>query len=699
MSTTVTTVALTGLGGVGKTQIAIEAAYRAREKRPQLSICWISASSAETIEQGWLGLCKTLEIPLDKCTRARELVCRKLEEEGFGPWLLIIDNMDDMDTWASEKSWLPTNGNGLMLLTTRNRKIAVNAASSRVYNIPALDLSEAETLLSHRIFDPKPVDYDWCSVRQLVTKLNCLPLAITQAATYINSNGVTVAEYLSSLSGSEQSLMETLSESFPDEGRYAGQANAIASTWTISFKKIQNVDSLAGQYMSIMSCLYTQGIPLSILPASKSKKALMDAIGTLSAYSFVNYTYLPTSNLGTTIPGLTIHPLVHAAMRNWLREAKALTRSTVKAIQHIDTIFPEHDDHMRQSQLFGSWRCYLPHVDYLMRTTTDNISIERVDLLEKYGLCLYTDGRYRDAEEPLHTILQIRTKLFGQQDARTLNSMNNLALVYSNQSKLSTAETLQGRACKYSKEALGHDHPCYINGINTLSTIYQRQARWDDAEVLGKKIVEYRQSHLGLENPTTLNSMESLAYTYTEQERWKEAEDIFRHVFDLRRWRQGDRDQSVLRSMNNLAHISINHEDWERAIELYRQAVHLAEEVLGPKHSDTISYSCNLGYAYQANGMLLEAEEICTRSLELSKEVLGDNHITTFSSMANLASVRNELGYELHSLDLMEDCVQRCRKVLGINHPITKTYSQMLDEWEMAKDGFDACVLDGEFPV
>ncbi|KAL4780654.1 hypothetical protein BJX76DRAFT_364136 [Aspergillus varians] len=669
-------IALAGLGGAGKTQMAIEAAYRARERHPDLSVLWVSATSAETIQQAWIELCGKLQLRPPETIQAAREVARWLETT-HRPWLIIIDNMDDLDIWTAQHHYLPKTSNGSIVVTTRNRKLAVNAAGSAVYEVPAMNMDDAKELLRRHLIAVSPSNDDLNVHDELLTRLRCLPLAITQAAAYINANGITIADYVSLLDGDEHTAIELLSEGFTEQARSPHQAQAITLTWIESFRHIGNSDHLAAEYLAIMSCLDPADINASLLPPGKSRKKATDAIGTLAAYAFL------TRQAGLSPseePHLSLHPLVHMAMRNWLRQDNALEAPASKAVQQLDTIFPEHDDYRRHAQPFGSWRPYLSHVTYIMNSLTPTISPQQLNLLEKYGLCLYTDGRYREAQESLYTVLQATTNLFGPRDARTINSMNNLALSYSSQYDLSSAEALQMQAHETATQILGDTHPYTVSGANTLATIYAKQGLWDQAETLGRRVVESRKLILGADDPSTLTSIENLGCTCQEQGQWEEAEQLISSVLAARKRIQGDRDPDTLRSMNNLA-----------LVYLYERAVHLAEEELGIEHSETIAYSTNLEYAYLGNGMILEAEELGMKVLDSSTRVLGAEHATTLIAMGNLASARYDLGQEKAAFDLMENCVKLCEKALGPRDPFTETYTDMLCEWEMARDGFDAC--------
>lgn len=138
------------------------------------------------------------------------------------------------------------------------------------------------SLINKNLVDTRPTD-----AKAMLAWLTHLPLAIAQAAAYINENGVTLAEYLALVDCQEQEIIDLLTEQFEDDARYSDLKNPVATTWLISFQQIQQRDPLAADYMSFMACIDHKDVPQLLLPPGSSRKQEMDAIGTLSAYSFI----------------------------------------------------------------------------------------------------------------------------------------------------------------------------------------------------------------------------------------------------------------------------------------------------------------------------------------------------------------------------------------------------------------------------
>ncbi|KAF2202719.1 kinase subdomain-containing protein [Delitschia confertaspora ATCC 74209] len=297
-----TKVAVMGLGGIGKTQLVLELLFRMKDKHLNCSIIWIPAINKESMHQAYVNAAQKLGIPgweNDK-EDVKRLVQEYLGRESTGRWLLVFDNADDIDMWFTETEsgphstllsrplidYLPKSNQGAILFTTRDRRLAVRLAQQNIVEVPAMEEDIATQLLEKYLVNSKLANSRQ-DTSALLSHLTYLPLAIVQAAAYINENGIAILDYLSLLADQEEEVINLLSEKFEDEGRYRDVKNPVATTWLISFEKIRQRDPLAAEYLSFMACIEARNIPQSLLPPGPTRKKEQDAIGTLNAYSFI----------------------------------------------------------------------------------------------------------------------------------------------------------------------------------------------------------------------------------------------------------------------------------------------------------------------------------------------------------------------------------------------------------------------------
>ncbi|CEL11460.1 hypothetical protein ASPCAL14562 [Aspergillus calidoustus] len=192
-------VAITGLGGVGKTQIALEFAYRTQRLRPECSIYWIPAANFETLQRTYFRIAQQLLLAglKEEGTDVKKLLKDYLCDSSAGEWLLIFDNADDIDMWFGKSKgdtepcrlsdYVPWSRTGSVLFTTRFKKIASRLAMQNVIKVPEMDEARALELLSERLLE-KSLLQDREQAVLLLKQLVYLPLAIVQAASYINEN-------------------------------------------------------------------------------------------------------------------------------------------------------------------------------------------------------------------------------------------------------------------------------------------------------------------------------------------------------------------------------------------------------------------------------------------------------------------------------------------------------------------------------
>jgi hypothetical protein len=231
-----TKVAITGLGGIGKTQLVLELVYRIRDRYKNCLVIWIPATNMESLHQAYQDVARQLKIPgsdEDKAD-AKKLVQAYLSKESVGRWLLVFDNADDVNMWINLSGtgpgsgrlidYLPRSEQGCIVFTTRDRKTAVKLAHQNVVEVPEMDEDVAIQLLQKCLVNPDLVN-NRPDTTALLKELTCLPLAIVQAAAYINENGIAFVDYLSLLADQEEAVIDLLSEEFEDDGRYDNVKN------------------------------------------------------------------------------------------------------------------------------------------------------------------------------------------------------------------------------------------------------------------------------------------------------------------------------------------------------------------------------------------------------------------------------------------------------------------------------------------
>ncbi|KAK4162358.1 hypothetical protein QBC43DRAFT_302124 [Cladorrhinum sp. PSN259] len=529
-------VALYGLGGVGKTQIALAYVYWLQDESPEVSILWVHASSAERFCQSYTSIAQEYEVPGHDDPKADVLPLVKtwLQSKDRGRWLMVIDNADDAQLFSHAGElgkWIPECKYGSVLVTTRN-KIAGSrlTQSGRLVEVGKMDEDESRQLLQGKI------EVDNLSPDDLLTlssRLEHLPLALVQAAAFIQEMSISVTEYLQLLEKSDKQLVDLLSEEFETVGRDPEAARAVAETWILSFDQIQEQDTFAGDLLSVMSLFDRQAIPQKFLSdygerqqvqEPRGEMQLVKALGVLKAFSFI------TEDKGR---GFGMHRLVQLVTRKWLDRKERMHRFAEQALLVVSGNYP-----------FGGHKnraicsAYLPHAYVVLKfegTGSRDERLARAKLLHSAAGFFIYQGQWKEAERFLTQATGVRKELLGEEHPSTLSSVNNLASTYREQGLWKEAEELGVVGIKVRKRVLGEEHPSTLSSMNNLASTYREQGLWKEAEELGVVVMKARKRVLGEEHPDTLNSMNSLASTYREQGLWKEAEELKVEVMNVRK--------------------------------------------------------------------------------------------------------------------------------------------------------------------
>jgi tetratricopeptide (TPR) repeat protein len=647
-------VALIGLGGVGKTQIALECAFQLQSIIPSLSVFWVRASDITSFDQAFREIGQQLKIPGLEHDNAdvKRLVKNTLSQESTGKWFLIMDNADNFEIfYGNDKNsgsgglseYLPFSTLGAILFTTRDREAATRYAGSNVVDVNEMDDVESRHLLERSLQNKQLIE-DKNSTAKLLISLVNLPLAIMQAAAYLNAKGCNIAEYLKIYEGSSGNVIKLLSKDFEDIRRYPDIKNPVATTWLISFEQIQDRDPLAAEYMAFISCVKEQEIPQELLPpASDFEKT--EALGTLKAFGFIK------ERVGGG--SYDAHRLVHTAMQNWLKLKKEWIDWNQWALEHIAFIFPwpQHENR-------ALWMMYLPHTQCIIATYNEGLTItdETMEppwrLLYNLGECFNIQGRYAEAEAICWQTLHLTEEIFGMEHPETLSSMNSLATSLGQQGKYQEAEAINRKTLRLQEKVIGKEHPNTLMSMNNLAESLRRKGQFIEARDINQQTLQLREKVLGKEHPHTLMSMHNLAETLRQQGEFIEAELIHRQTMELKEKVLGKDHPDTLIGMVGYASSLCEQGKNIEAEAMNLETLQLQEKVLGKEHPDTLICMNNLAESLSQQRKFIEATVIHQQTLYLREKVLGKEHPETILSMSNLAEVLRQQGKLAEAEDL-----------------------------------------------
>ncbi|KAJ6133755.1 hypothetical protein N7523_000077 [Penicillium sp. IBT 18751x] len=715
-------IVLVGLGGVGKTQLAIKHCHQVRQQSPDTWVFWVHASTAARCEGSLRDLADRVKIPgrQDRNANIFQLFGDWLQDGKIGKWILVLDNVDDdellrkplatrTDTQENGQnhvltqpplSYLLGSSNGSIIVTSRNKRVALEIAGQTkdLIDVQPMNMTEAVDLMQNKLDSYT----ERADVLQLVEELEYMPLAIVQAASYIThrSPRCSIAQYLDKLRQSDRHAAKLLNHEGLHTFRDWEAKNSILLTWQISFDHIRRIRQTAADLISLMSFFDWQGIPEDLLRVQgiEDKREILGSsedaatssseedtdlssecdledgfesdIATLRDYSFI-----ATSEDSMVF---TMHRLVQLTVRTWLKTYGQDEDWKELFIQNLNAAFPTGE--------YENWeicRSLFPHVKSAVshRPVSQNGLQKWASLLYKGAWYAQECGNIPDSQEMAFMSRKYRMKILGAEDKNTLRSTAMLATAYRLRGRWKEAEQLDVQVMETSKTKLGADHPDTLSSMANLASTFRNQGRWKEAEQLDVQVMETSKTKLGADHPDTLSSMANLASTFRNQGRWKEAEQLQVQVIETSKTKLGADHPNTLSSIANLASTFRNQGRWKEAEQLDVQVIETSKTKLGADHPDTLLSMANLASTYWNQGRWKEAEQLELQVMETSKTKLGADHPNTLTSMANLAHTFWSSGQQTAALLLMAKCLQIRDRKLGPDHPDTVSAKSDLNEW------------------
>ncbi|RKK98397.1 hypothetical protein BFJ71_g6750 [Fusarium oxysporum] len=637
--------ALVGMGGFGKSQVAINFAYSINDEASDVNIFWVHASSKPRFEEAYRTIAERMKLPKrdEPSTDILALVRDWLQNDESGPWLMILDNADDINLFypkgtdeRSLASFLPMRYNGTILVTSRSLDVAERLIGSHKNIFQVSTMDEAQGL--HLITNKLTGEFEHDAAVELLQALDYIPLAITQAAAYINrrSPRESVESYLEAFQESDLKKNSLLEVDLGDLRRDETVSNSVITTWQVTFEKIRHERPSAANLLSFMSLFDHKGIPEFALhyyngePADSKDKVddFEDDLDVLRSYSLVSVTAVRDV--------FELHATVQTCTRAWISSSDTLPKLKRLFLISMCRNFDANDFKYR-----STCQILLPHLDPVIREKPEEKDLE----------------------------------LWG-------NLLNHLARYFIWFGQYKTVEKICNKVIDICLPSLGGEHYTMRISLWGLASAYRRQGRFKEAENALLQIVDIEKRNLGEEHPETLVSMNNLAITYLRQRRYDEAEELLVRLITIRKSTLGDRSPEILSLTNNLVSLYSRQGHYEKAEKMAIELLEASRIEMGLDDPDTLVRMNNLAWIYWKRGRLDEAHELQKQALAEKTKVLGKDHPGTIGALALGASIMKDMGHRAEALSLQQACVDGYRESLGPEHPKTVSAVQVLAWWE-----------------
>jgi len=656
--------ALSGLGGIGKTQTAVEYAYRYQHE--YTSVLWLQAETQESLYTSCNMLAQVLRLP-EQSEQSKVVTAVQHWFREHKGWLMVLDNVENLHLI---QAFLPTGYQGSVLLTTRVRRTNPLAQAVEVKQLPETDGVLFLLRRAGRLTLPETIEQatpnDVTSAKALWTRMDGLPLALDQAGAYIHEMDCSVQEYLALFDQCQAELLK-------ERGHWSlDHPASVATTFTLAHQQIHRRNPLAGDLLTLCAFLAPNQIPEEIisrggtylgLPTNTTGEVdileVRKLIGLLSLYSLIER--------DTNDRTFSVHRLVQAVLRDQMDEQskQQWTKQTTRAVHAVLPTVEQRN--------WSRWERVVIHVQVCAQHIEDyrNHSREAASILQQAGWYLTERARYSEAEPLLEQAYTISEGERGTEHPDTVRDSVSLATLYQAQGKYREAEPLLMRALSIREQQSGAQHPDTAQCLSNLATLYNYQGKYAQAEPLLIRALSIREKQLGANHLDTANSLNNLAALYGHQGKHTQAEPLYERALSIQEQQLGAQHPDTALSLNNLAALYYAQGKYREAEPLLMRALSIREQQSGVQHPDTAQCLNNLAALYQVQGKYGEAEPLLIRALSIREQQLGAQHPNTATSLDNLAALYQAQGKYGEAEPLLIRALSIREQQLGTDHPDT----------------------------
>lgn len=657
--------AISGMGGLGKTQLALKYSADYRGDYPG-GVWWFRAETAAELQIDAQRCCRQLGLTIADGEAPTQALKRGLEQQTVR-WLLVYDNAEDL---LALRPLLPQHCGHHILITSRN---PVWKGLAQTLPLDTWTQEQGAAFLRHRLGAG-----DLAELADLSHDLGGLPLALEQAAGYLEAKQVDVATYRQRLAKVDTA------ERMLDFGQIAtGYERSVVATLSLAY---QELSPAARQLLGL--CAYAapeaiaerwfqqaaKALPSELQAAVTDPVTWDDTVGELHAYALADRIRIhdldralgvPTNK---TEPALSLHRLTQAVARCRCADAAAALawRDMLRHVCPDDASLPQH---------WPAYATLLPHIEVLLRDEQAQglgfapilWLVDKAALYLRFGRALYAQ-----AEAMLRQNLTLASKHLGADDPDTLAIMNNLAGVLRTQGDLAGACQLEKLVWSIRREKMGEDHPDTLAATNNLANSLIALGHLADARALLEQLWAVGRRVLGGDgHPIVLTAMSNLATTLHDLGDLSGARSLRTEVLSIRRRDLGIEHPSTWIAMNNLASTLRAQADLTSARSLQEEVLMIQLRVLGREHPDSLTSMNNLAITLRDLGDLAGARIFEEQVLAVRQRILGDEHPYTLIAMSNLASGLRDLADIAGARALQEKVLTISCRVLGDEHPDT----------------------------
>ncbi len=631
-------VAIAGLSGVGKTQLAVEYAYRHVDDYDV--VWWVRAEEPAILAADYAALAEHLDLPKkDNLDQGAQIEAVRTWCGQNERWLLVFDNARDP---GHVKAYLP-QGKGHVVITSRNQ---LWRGVAQLLDLAVLDRSDSVRFLLKRSGQEEEN-----TAGELAKELGDLPLALEQAAACCDGTGQSLADYLSLFRERHAELLAERSkaEEYPE---------SVAGTWTISLTKLRAESAAAADLFTLCAFFAPDDIQKSmiidgsdLLPESLQKVVanplrLNDAFAALRNYSLIT----------VTGDGLYVHRLVQAVTRDKLGRA-AFREWAAAAAKLVSRAYPFEADDVRT---WGQCARLLPHALAAIEwADSAGVGEAGTRAVNQAGVYLRQRADLASAKACFERTLRIGEMAYGPDHPKVATRVNNLGRVLQDQSKLAAAKACFERALRIDEAAYGPAHPSVATDVNNLGGVLRGLGDLAGAKACYERALRIDEAGGEPDNREVASIVTNLGSVLKDLGDLVGARACFERVQCIDEMAYGADHPEVATDVNNLGSVLRHQADLAGAKACFERALRIDEAAYGPDHPHVARDLNNLGSVLQEQGELAGAQACFERALRIAETAYGPDHPEAATNISNLGSVLRRQG----DLARAQACFERALRI------------------------------------
>lgn len=620
-ATALTQQAIHGLGGVGKTQLAVEYAYRHIDDYDV--VWWVRSEQSATLAADYAGLAQKLKLP-EKDATEQAVVVEAVRSwlDHNSRWLLIFDNVtepQDLDPYR------PQGSGGQILITSR---YSAWRGKAQPLEVKTLARSESVKFLLNRTGHT-----DEEAANKLAEALGDLPLALEHAGAYIDATGISLADYLK--------LFETYQTMLFDESEPAEYPVSITKTWNLAFQQIQQSTPAAADLLNLCAFFAPDDIPLNMiregaefLPEGlkevvQSPLALNKAIAALRCYSLIEM----------NDDMLSVHRMVQAVTRDRLSQEER-EKWIECAVRLVNWKFPFESDDVR---IWPECARLLPHALLTAKyAETNEVALDTVgSVLSGIGTYFRSRAQFAEAKTTYERALRIGEVVYGTEHSNVALALNNLSTVLRDLGDLVGAKIANEQALHIAEAVYGAEHWNIAAILNMLGSILQDLGDLEGAKATFERVLRIGEAICGPDHPKVATLVNNLGLVLKDLGDLEGAKAAFERALRIDELEYKLDHPKVAIRINNLGLVLRLLGDLEGAQVAYERALWISEAVYGLEHPQVAIYANNLGGILFTLGDLAGAKAAYEQASLIFLQFLGDDHPNTILVQENLAELEH----------------------------------------------------------